>query len=199
MCINLETSIIAFSIGMISGIKLINNTNKQFKIIGKFIIFYTMVQLFEAMIYYNNTKVPSMLLLLNLGFQGLFFILLLNDMIPLNKIYIIITACIALFICYKTFHPEFKMATTTDGMKWNFNDSMISSALTIMYSIMFIAVIENNKKLDKINILGILLFVTFIISYSMNKIPANGECNINKPSIWCLSSAIAAPIMLLFI
>jgi len=193
MCINLQTSIIAFSIGMISGIKLINSTNKETIIIGKFIIFYTMVQLFEAMIYYNNTKVPSMLLLLNLGFQGLFFILLLNNMIPLNNIYIIITMCIALFICYKTFHPEFKMATTTEGMKWNFNDMSCGNALAIMYITMFIVVIENNNRLDKINKFGFLLFITFVISYNINI-----QCNVNKPSIWCLSSAIAAPLMMIF-
>jgi hypothetical protein len=194
MCINLETSIIAFCIGMISGIKLTNNSNKEIQLIGKFIMFYTMVQLFEAMIYYNNTKLPSMLLLLNLGFQGLFLILLLNDMIPLNKIYIMITMAVALFICYKTFHPEFKKATTTDCMKWNFNDTETGNALTIMYVIMFLAVIENHKMLDKINKFGILLFITFAISYSMNGI----YCQANKPSIWCLSSAIAAPIMLIF-
>ena len=194
MCINLETSIIAFCIGMISGIKLTNNANMETRLIGKFIMFYTMVQLFEAIIYYKNTKPTSMLLLLNLGFQGLFFILLLNDMIPLNKIYIIITTMIALFICYKTFHPEFKEATTTDGMKWNFNDTETSTALAIMYITMFLSVIENNMILDNLNKLGVLLFVTFVISYSINGI----FCQVNKPSIWCLSSAIAAPIMMLF-
>jgi len=195
MCINLETSIVAFSIGMLSGLKLINSTNKESKLIGKFIMFYTMVQLFEAMIYYNNKKIFSMLLLLNLGFQGLFFMLLLNDMIPINKMYIIITMSIALFITYKTFHPDFKKATTTECMKWNFNDTMVQGVLTLMYLIMFIVVIENNNMLDKINKFGFLLFITFILSYSMNGI----NCSMNKPSVWCLSSAIAAPIGILII
>ena len=40
MCINLETSIIAFCIGMILGIKLIKNPNKETRLIGKFMEYF---------------------------------------------------------------------------------------------------------------------------------------------------------------
>lgn len=194
MCINLETSIIALSIGMIASLKLINDKDKETVLIGKFIMFYTMVQLFEAIIYYNNSsQIPSMLLLLNLGFQGLFFILLLNDIIPLKKIYIYITVLVSIIITYKALHPEFKKATTDGGMKWNFNDTIVSSALFIMYITMFLAVIENNKDLDKINKMGILLFGTLLVSYVAPNIIM---CDANRPSIWCLSSAIIAPLII---
>jgi hypothetical protein len=194
MCINIKTSIGAFLLGTISGLILNNSDNKEKKILGKFIIFYTMVQLFEGLIYHNNTEIYSKLLLINLGFQGLVFILLLNDYIPINKIYIYITGLIAAFICYKTIHPEFMSATTSEGMKWHFNDSTTSFALLLMYVTMFISVFDNNKKLDKINKMGILLFITFIISYTIKE--SELLCNINRPSMWCLSSAIVAPISL---
>ena len=194
MCINIKTSIGAFVLGTISGLILNNSDNKEKKILGKFIIFYTMVQLFEGLIYNNNTEIYSKLLLINLGFQGLVFILLLNDYIPINKIYIYITGLVAAFICYKTIHPEFMSASTTEGMKWHFNDSATSFALLIMYVTMFTSILDNNKKLDIINKMGILLVITFIISYTIKE--SELLCNINRPSMWCISSARAAPISL---
>jgi hypothetical protein len=194
MCINIKTSIGAFIIGTISGLILNNSNNKENKILGKFIIFYTLVQLFEGLIYNNNLEIYSKLLLINLGFQGLVFILLLNDYIPLNKIYIYITGLIAVFVFYKAIHPDFIQASITEGMKWLFYDNIISFALLIMYTIMFICILQNYKKLDKINKMGILLFITYIISYTIQK--SELLCNINRPSMWCLSSTIAAPISL---
>jgi hypothetical protein len=77
-----------------------------------------MVQLFEAFIYYNNNIIYSQLLLLNLGYQGLVFILLLNNYIPINKIYIFITAIIATIILYQTFDTKFANSTTDNGILW---------------------------------------------------------------------------------
>ena len=74
MCINLKTSIGAFLIGTISSLILINSNNKENKFIGNFILFYTFIQLFEALIYNNNLTIYSRLLLINLGLQGLVFI-----------------------------------------------------------------------------------------------------------------------------
>jgi len=198
MCINIKTSICAFVIGTISGLILNKSENKENKIIGKFIIFYTMVQLFEALIYNNNKEIYSRLLLINLGFQGLVLMLLLNDYIPINKMYIYITGLIAAFIFYKSIHPNFIQASTTNGMKWNFTDITIDNTtgpiLTIMYITIFISILDNNKKLDKINKMMILLLITLIISFIMIK--SGTTCNVSRPSMWCLSSAIIAPIIL---
>jgi hypothetical protein len=76
----MKTSIGAYIIGTISGLILNKSENKENKIIGKFIIFYTMVQLFEALIYNDNKEIYSKLLLINLGLQGFVFTLLLNDL-----------------------------------------------------------------------------------------------------------------------
>ena len=194
MCINIKTSILAFVIGTISGLILNKSENKENKIIGKFIIFYTMVQLFEALIYNNNKEIDSRLLLINLGFQGLVLMLLLNDYIPINKMYIYITGLIAAFIFYKSIHSEFVQASTTNGMEWNFIDNITGSVLVIMYITMFICILDNNKKLDKINKMGIFLFITLIISFIIKELKI--ICNVNRPSMWCLSSAMVAPIIL---
>jgi hypothetical protein len=89
---------------------------------------------------------------------------------------------------------DFKQASTSNGMEWKFNNNITSLLLIIMNITMFISVYDNNNKLDKINKLAMLLFITLILSYIMNN--SNVTCNINRPSIWCLSSAIVAPIML---
>ena len=194
MCINMKTSIGAYIIGTISGLILNKSENKENKIIGKFIIFYTMVQLFEALIYNDNKEIYSKLLLINLGLQGFVFTLLLNDYTPINNIYIYITGFIAAFTLYKSMRSDFKQASTSNGMEWKFNNNITSLLLIIMNITMFISVYDNNNKLDKINKLAMLLFITLILSYIMNN--SNVTCNINRPSIWCLSSAIVAPIML---
>ena len=85
MCVNLKTSISAFLIGTISSLILINSNNKENKFIGNFILFYTFIQLFEALIYNNNLTIYSRLLLINLGLQGLVFMLLLNYCIGAKK------------------------------------------------------------------------------------------------------------------
>ncbi len=82
-------------------------------------------------------------------------------------------------------------------MEWNFINKKISILLSIMYALIFISVYHYNNKLNHINKLFLLLFITYVISFGINIINPNLTCNINKPSIWCLSSAIVAPIMLL--
>ena len=206
MCINLKTSIGAFLIGTISSLILINSNNKENKFIGNFILFYTFIQLFEALIYNNNLTIYSRLLLINLGLQGLVFMLLLNYYItPINKIYIYICAFISIFVTFKALQPDFKKATTEGGMKWNFNIKPlfgtifdISYILTIMYVIMIIAVVNYNNKLNNIIKLSFLLLTAYVISIYVMQFNKELVCSRNKPSIWCLSSAIVSPIMLFF-
>jgi hypothetical protein len=197
MCINLKTSISAFLIGGISSLVLIKSNNKENISIGKFILFYTFIQLFEALIYYNNLTIYSRLLLLNLGLQGLVFMIQLNNYIPINKNYIYICAIISIFITYKSLQTNFKKASTQGCMKWNFFDNTIINVLYIMYGMIFISIYHYSDKLNNINKLGLLFILTASISIYISKMKSL-LCSINKPSIWCLSSALIAPIMLLF-
>lgn len=138
MCINLYTSSIAFLIGTVSSLFLIKNKNKEKRLIGYGILFYTLVQLLEALIYNDNNKIYSRLLLINLGLQGLVFILLLNNYIPINKCYIYISAIIAIYIIYKSIQPTFLNATTNTGMNWHFINNGIGNLLAISYIIVYI-------------------------------------------------------------
>lgn len=204
MCINLKTSIGAFLIGTISGLILINSNNNEKKVIGSFILFYTLIQLFEALIYYNNLTIYSRLLLIDLGLQGLVFMLLINHYItPINKIYIYICVVISLFVIYNALKSDFTKATIEGGMKWNFNIKPLfgkifdmSDILTIMYIVMIIAVVNYNDKLNYIIKLAFLLLSAYIISIYIIQSNTGLVCSTNKPSIWCLSSAIVSPIML---
>ena len=75
MCINLKTSILAFGIGTGSGYLLTTKSIEK-KMMGIFIMFYSLIQLFEAGIYWSNGTNPllySQLIMINLGFQGLLF------------------------------------------------------------------------------------------------------------------------------
>ena len=71
MCINAPTSLGSFIIGETSGLLLINTGDKPRQMIGLFVMFFSLVQLFEYNIYKNNNiKLNSKLLLLNLATQG---------------------------------------------------------------------------------------------------------------------------------
>ena len=199
MCINLQTSIIAYLIGTISSLLLIKNNNKEKNIIGYFVLFYTCVQLFEALIYNNNKTIYSRLLLTNLGLQGLVLILLLNNYITINKNYIYIFTIISLYITYRALQSNFKKATvnSTSSMIWNFFlDKNINLILNIMYILGFIVIYHYKNQFNYINTFFILLLLTNIISFNIDKINPF-LCKNYKPSIWCLSSAIISPIVLL--
>jgi hypothetical protein len=198
MCINFKTSIGAFAIGTIAGLILITSGNKEKIAIGTFVIFYTFVQFCEALIYTNNLEIYSKLLLLNLGFHGLVFTILLNTITPIHKFFIYAFGFIAAFVLYKILQPGFKKATTEGGMKWNFIDKILDFILKIMYILMFLVVYLYRNKFDIFNKFAILLLVLSIMSRLIVDFYPNFICSINKPSVWCLASAVASPIMLYF-
>ena len=191
MCFNYKASVISFMIGMISGLLLIMNELEK-KVIGYFILFYTLVQLLEAIMYYygNNTPIIySKLLLINLGLQGLIFFLLVNYIYKIPDIYFYLSLFISFYIIIETFQSNFKKVTIDPKINWNFMNLNVSIFLAIMYFLMFYWLFNNQENI-KINNFGKLLFTTFLISYL---IPNKNE---NHPSIWCISSAIVAPISL---
>jgi hypothetical protein len=198
MCINFKTSIGAFAVGTIAGLILVTSGNKEKIAIGTFVIFYTFVQLCEALIYTNNLEIYSKLLLLNLGFHGLVFTILLNTITPIHKFFIYAFVFIAAFTLYKILQPDFKKATIEGGMKWNFKDNFTDVVLTIMYTLMFLVVYFYRNKFDIVNKFAILLLVLSLTSRLIMTLYPNLICGNNKPSIWCLASAVASPIMLYF-
>jgi hypothetical protein len=158
--------------------------------IGLFVMFYSLIQLFDANIYKNNNAaLYSKLIILNLGFQGIVFFLLMNQLYNINKIYIILCLIISFFILYKAFSNDYVFSENNKCIKWNLN-SEISLALFIMYGIMFFWYLNLKEHNTFINETGVFFFLTLLIAYFYINVP-------DSPSLWCLASALCAPIFLL--
>ena len=126
------------------------------------------------------------------------FTILLNTITPIHESFIYAFVFIAAFVLYKILQPNFKKATTEGGMKWNFKDDFTDVALTIMYTLMFLVVYFYRNKFDIVNKFAILMLVLSLTSRLIADFYPNLICSINKPSVWCLASAVASPIMLYF-
>ena len=209
MCINYETSLASFLIGELSGLALIlfNCSETDTKsidyekiFIGLFVMFYTMIQFFELRIYQTNNSdmIAKKLLLLNLGFQGLLFFVLMSLLYKINGIYIWICGLVSFIIVIETifgFDSQNIELTKFKCLKWNFmKNDKISLSLGLMYLTMFFWIfVEPNSNFIKY--IGFVLLFTLVLSYFIFN---NIYTNVNSPSIWCLSSAIAAPLFILY-
>jgi hypothetical protein len=195
MCINFETSVSAFIIGTTSGILLYLQGQPEKRVIGLFIVFFSMVQLFEALIYkgYDTNGTLSKLLYLNLGFQGFFFFLLFWMYSFKNAVpYLVITGIIALYFTVSLFYKTFNKAQMGTCLTWNFiHDYYSQHLLQIMYGLLFLYLFykQDNKTIRNA---GFVLLFTCIISVAAILINLQ-----NRPSIWCLTSALAGPLFLL--
>ena len=155
-------------------------------------MFYSFVQLFEYNIYKNNNnELNSKLLLLNLGAQGLFLFSLLKQISKVKDIYFIITGIIFAIILYDVFTKKLKNIRLDPCIKWDFMTDKISKLLGLMYFTMFFWWFcdTDSKSLKFMNKAKYYYLGTLILSYLLG----NHE---KKPSYWCMSSAILAPIML---
>jgi len=198
MCINAETSMIALSVGQLSGLSLLLMSNdKEKQIVGLFIMFYSLVQLFEYNIYKNNnTELNTKLLLLNLSTQGLFLFFLLNKITNVKSIYFIITGIVLIIILYHILTNNIKNANVNKCIKWNFMTPLISGTLVLMYLTMFFWMFfdKESKKLGFLNSTKYYFLFTYFASVVASKLINNNE---KIPSYWCMSSAILAPILAL--
>ena len=199
MCINLETSLFSFLIGESAGLTLAMSNSLEKRLIGLFIMFYSFIQIFEANIYFkSNQELNSRLLLINLGFQGLVFFLLMSYIYEINSIYIVISIFVSIIILIKGLSENFKEITINNCLQWDFlSEKEIHYSLGLMYLIMFIFIFSNkelkNDNLNNDNLVfksGIILLITYLFSFYIIDYK-------NRPSIWCMSSAILAPVILL--
>jgi len=205
MCINYETSLISLIIGEMSGLTLILlsylDSNAELieyekLLIGLFVMFYTIVQFCELKIYQtaNSDIFAQKLLILNLGFQGLVFFILMSFIYKIHGIYIMICGLVSFIIILEVLFEYNSLdieLTSNKCLKWNFlANNKISFSLGVMFATIFFWIFfEPNS--DFIKYIGFIVLFTFIFSYFIlnNLVP-----NVNSPSIWCLSSAVAAPL-----
>lgn len=200
MCINFTTSLTSLFVGELSGL-LLTFESREKRAIGLFVMFYSLIQFFEANIHYygnSSSEIYSRLLLINLGFQGLVFFVLMSDIIEIPTYYMIICIIIAISIMYMALSPDFQKATVNNCIKWNFMNDKTSIGLGLMYLLIFYWYLgektsrftNTNIDIGFINKTGIFFATTYIISQTI-------ATTTNSPGIWCLLSAIIAPTFLL--
>jgi len=194
MCINSQTSLAAFLIGESSGLLLLNSNKIEKKIIGFFIMFYSLVQLMEYNIYNNNnSEISSKLLLTNLGMQGIVLFLLLNTLCKIDNIYLLLPVVAFLYIMYTILFKSHKKATVNNCIKWDFMTFDIKLVLHFMYLSIFHLLFFNKCLFNNLFIrkTGYFFLITCIISFIIGNTTSKG------PSFWCLSSALLSPLLVL--
>ena len=174
---------------------LINKSNAFLKVIGLFIIFYSQIQLLEALIYKNNNFLWSRLILANLSLQGFIFFALIKYYNIFKGIYtnvlLFITLLISVYGIYKSFtlKQSEKAKFLKYGIEWPFSEYY----LALMYFLIFLFLFISKNKL--VYIVGLFFFITLIISICVSYL------NVFKhaPGLWCWFSAITAPILYYFL
>ena len=199
MCINLKTSLCAFLIGTISALTMQYNKSTEIVLLGQFIGFFTLVQLFEALKYKFGEKYKfiSHMILLNLFFQGFVFFSIMSKKNIVGIEYKLLTLIIGLlgvhYMITNNVSVELQQKLNcidkTGCLSWNFlNDKQIYIPLGAMYIIMFIWLFSS-KNIKFIRA-GFLLLFTFIYSKYIGNFS-------NKASFWCMTSAFLSPLFLM--
>lgn len=191
MCISFEASMLAYTIGLVSGALLFLQNKPVFKVFGLFIIFYSHIQLLEALIYKNNRILWSKLLLANLSLQGFILLCLFKYYNIANNLFINImlgaTFLLALYGINKSIFlkKSEKSSVCKSGIYWPFEQKF----LALMYLLMFSSMIFIKNKV--INYIGLFFLITYILS----RIVSSMNVFENTPGLWCWFSAITAPII----
>lgn len=191
MCISFEASMVAYTIGVVSGILLFFQDKHIFKVFGLFIIFYSHIQLLEGLIYKNNTILWSKLLLANLSLQGFVLLGLFKYYHIGNNLFMNIILCVTFLLAIyginkSIFLKESEKSTVCkSGIYWTFDKKFLS----VMYLLMFSSIILIKNKVT--NYIGIFFLITCILS----SIVSTMKVFENTPGLWCWFSAITAPVI----
>ena len=194
MCINLETSIVSFLIGTLSGTYLIlkDNIKPEKKVIGYFMICISLVQLLEAGLYYFNQKeynVLIRLLAICLGLQGFVIYYFSKKMlkIKISNILYYVVIFISIAITIIALNSNFAIDKKSKCLNWSFIDKnkYIADLLFVMYLSIGLLLLKTRT----FRIYAIMLAITYIISYMIKPLK-------NSPSAWCISSAVISPLMI---
>ena len=180
ICVNLETSIVSFLTGEYFGWNMYQSNIKEYQILGIFIMFFTLIQLIEACIYFFDPKwykFLNKLLIISLGLQGLVLFYAHQKILYQQHFLIFLTLIISIITTCNTINDKY-IVKESKCLDWNFfqNNKKISDLIFWMYITVLILLSSNKKYIIYINY---LLFIYFISKYiNVNK---------NTPSMWCLS------------
>lgn len=186
MCINLETSLISFVIGEFFGWKLYKSNIKEYQILGIFVMWFSVIQLIEACIYFFDSKwykLLNKLLVVSIGLQGIVLFYAHKKILNQQHILYFVTLLISIIITYKSLNDTI-IIKDSKCLDWNFFDhnQNISNLIFWMYiSILILLSSNKNYKIFR----NYLLFTYFMSKYIIT--------NKNHPSMWCLTSALITP------
>jgi hypothetical protein len=191
MCINLETSILAYVVGTITGWTLYKKGDKENQVIGIVIIFVTLIQLIEALMYiYGNKyyKYLSIILAICLGLQGFVYSQAYKNIFGTPEITYYVAAIISIIITAMAVSPSFYTGKLNNKITWEFmgNNHPIDYIYWAMYVTIALSMLANKKFIT----FGSLMGLSYGYSYWFSP-------TINKPSMWCMTSAIVTPLYLL--
>jgi hypothetical protein len=182
MCFNFHASLAAFLIGETTGLLLAQSYDRTYRNIGLFVMFFTLVQLLEALVYKGGPlRLLSLLLQTNLGAQGLVFFALVQ---PWSLSFWICLG-ISLFVTLDAFRGK-HFITMNGQLRWNMTPP-VEWALRLMFLLIFVFSLRTPAyKLASQVILGMLV-VSYVFGFFYKR---------NNPSLWCLASAIGSPVLL---
>ena len=183
MCISLEWSIGAAVIGVTSGLMLYNQGEKA----GLFVIYFTSMQIVEAMAHSKkfNPKLISRLGNLSINGQGVAFavsMVLAKQAHPLIILPFILHCVVSWNLLY-----DFQVQSgKNNGIRWIKKDYQSVRSQYIMYCTMILLGLLKVPKLTA------FFIATLFLTYSTRP-------KTHAPGLWCFASAIASPMLLLLI
>ena len=186
MCVDFPTSIIAFSIGFMTGLLLINQKDIEKQSIGKFIICYSLIQLVEAGIhkYPDQKNLIARLLPVLLAFQGVCFANLYREM---PRLLMMIFYLIFIFATIRALSSKSIGVEIRNSIHWNF-PSNINYPIGLMYVLIFLFIFSHFHTNSFTFRYGLIMLFTYVFSHIFK--------NVNRGSYWCMISALGAPIAL---
>ncbi len=184
MCISFNASILAFLVGEISGFMLTQHKLPHKRPIGWFIMFFSLIQLLDALVYkgIDPHGLVSKLLLLNLGLQGTVFFMLMKE----YNSYLYISILCSLMILYNITNPHFKKNKVLTCVNW-FYDDVARYTLCIIYPLVLFYLIQTPVYRNLGLISAAIMLILFLLKPKET-----------FPSIWCLVSTFVAPFYFLF-
>ncbi len=176
MCINLEASLVAGTIGMISAIVVMGKGNY---VIGLWIATYTLVQFYEACLYAGiDPKISIDALLLAQGIVLIGGLALVKD----ARLFVALLVVIILYLRRTTS----LQLSCSDTCLWTGGNARTLTWAKTMYVLMFASALF----VGSLNLVVMVYLTTAILAAVMSR----GSPG-HMPSLWCFFSALVAPIV----
>ena len=191
MCWNYEVSITSFIIGLIVSLTLIKRNKNYDQVLGYLILFYSFIQLWEALMWkavqtnnINDNLKYTKFIYLTLWIQAFAIGIGIYN---ITKDWTILAIGFALFLYGYYNMPKFQLSKPNQDnhLKWGFDDSFYMIVTTVI----LIGIIRYTN--IKYTWLSLLFLMTPYLYLKINK-------NVSLSTLWCWFAAAFSFIALLF-